>query len=296
LKPDGRFQKRTDKVNIYYIDGSYLPENRAVLSVNDLGLLRGYGVFDFLRTYNGRPFHLADHVARLIQSAKIIDLSLPCGENEMIDITINTLERNKTLEEANIRLVVTGGDSADSITPDNHSRLLVMVTDLHHCPEQWYREGAAAITTRGERYLPRAKSTHYLPAIRALSQARRQGAIESIYVDHNRHLLEGTTTNFFAFINGKLTTPGNSILLGITRQVILKLAAREFEVEIRDIHRDEIPTMDEAFITASNKQVVPVVRIDTYGIGDGRPGERTRRLMRLFSEYTRRYGQKGIQQ
>jgi branched-chain amino acid aminotransferase len=283
-------------MNVYYVDGSYLPENRAVLSVNDLGLLRGYGVFDFLRTYNGRPFHLRDHVARLIQSAKIIDLSLPCSENEMIDITMKTLERNKVPAEANIRLVVTGGDSADSITPDNRTRLLVMVTDLHHCPEQWYRDGAAVITTRGERYLPRAKSTNYLPAILALSRAHRQGAMESIYVDRDRHLLEGTTTNFFAFINGKLTTPGNSILLGITRQVILKLAAGEFEVEIRNIHRDEIPGMDEAFITASNKEVVPVVRIDERVISDGRPGERTRRLMRLFSEYTHRYGQEGIQQ
>jgi branched-chain amino acid aminotransferase len=283
-------------MNVYYVDGDYLPEDRAVLSVNDLGLLRGYGVFDFLRTYNGRPFHLTDHVARLNQSAKIIDLSLPCSENEMIDITMKTLERNKALAEANIRLVVTGGDSADSITPDNRTRLLVMVTGLHQCPEQWYREGAGVITSRGERYLPRAKSTNYLPAILALSRAHRQGAIESIYMDRDRHLLEGTTTNFFAFINGKLITPGNSMLLGITRQVILKLAAGEFDVEIRDIHQDEIPGMSEAFITASNKQVVPVVRIDERIIGEGRPGKRTRRLMQLFSTYTRQYGQGEIQQ
>ena len=283
-------------MNVYYVDGNYLPEDRAVLSVNDLGLLRGYGVFDFLRTYNGRPFHLADHVARLYQSAKIIDLSLPCSENEMIDIALKTFERNKALAEANIRLVVTGGASADSITPDNRTRLLVMVTDLHQCPEQWYRKGAAVITSRGERYLPRAKSTNYLPAILALAQARRQGAMESIYMDREGHLLEGTTTNFFAFINGRLTTPGNSILLGITRQVILKLAAGEFDAEIRDIHGDEIPGMEEAFITASNKQVVPVVRIDKHIIGDGRPGKRTRRLMQLFSAYTHQYGQEGIRQ
>jgi branched-chain amino acid aminotransferase len=282
---------RRDKMHIYYVDGSYLPENRAVLSVNDLGLLRGYGVFDFLRTYNGRPFHLEDHVARLIQSAKIIDLSPPCSEKEMVDITMRTLERNSTLTEANIRLVVTGGDSSDSITPEDRTRLLIMVTSLHHCPEEWYRDGAAIITTQDARYLPRAKSTHYLPAIRALSRARRQGAMESLYVDREKHLLEGTTTNFFAFINGKLITPGDSILLGITRQVILQLAAGEYDIEIRDIHRDEIPDMDEAFITASNKEVVPVVRIDQHVIGGGRPGKRTRRLMQLFAEYTHRYGQ-----
>lgn len=279
-------------MNIYYVDGNYLPEDRAVLSVNDLGLLRGYGVFDFLRTYNRRPFLLEDHVTRLAQSARLIGLSLPCRESDIIDITMETLNRNSGLAEANIRLVLTGGDSADSITPANRTRLLVMVTDLHPCPEKWYRDGVAVITTRHERYLPRAKSTSYLPAVLALSRARRQDAIESIYVDRGGRLLEGTTTNLFAFINGTLTTPGDAVLLGITRKVILQLADGQFAVQIRDIHQQEIDRMEEAFITASNKEVVPVVRMDGQVIGSGRPGKRTRLIMQLFAEYTRNYGQK----
>lgn len=277
-------------MNVYYVDGNYVPEDRAVLSVNDLGLLRGYGVFDFLRTYSRRPFHLEDHVARLAQSAKCIDMPLPCSESDIMDITVKTLERNSGITEANIRLVVTGGDSADSITPTDRTRLLIMITGLHICPEQWYTDGAAVITTRGERHLPRAKCTNYLPAVLALSQARLQGAMESIYVDRNGRLLEGTTTNFFAFIDGTLITPGDSVLLGITRKVVLKLADGEFAVEIRDIHREDIHHMEEVFITASNKEVVPVVRIDGHTIGSGRPGKRTRRIMQLFSEYTRNYG------
>lgn len=281
-------------MNIYYVDGSYLTEDRAVLSVTDLGLLRGYGVFDFLRTYNRRPFHLEDHVARLARSAGLIDLSLPCSESEIMDITMQTLERNGDLSEANIRLVVTGGESEDAITPADRTRLLVMVTDLHTCPDHWYRDGAAVITTRDERYLPQAKSTNYLPAIRALSRARRQGAMESIYVDRNGRLLEGTTTNYFAFIDGTLTTPGDAILPGITRQVVLQLAEKRFTVAIRDIHWEEIDRMEEVFITASNKEVVPIVRMDGRTIGNGRPGERTRRIMDAFAEYTRRYGQEEI--
>jgi branched-chain amino acid aminotransferase len=283
------------KVNIYYIDGSYLPENRAVLSVNDLGLLRGYGVFDFLRTYNRRPFLLKEHVARLSQSAGLIGLSLPCSESDIMDIAMETLERNSGLGEANIRLVLTGGDSEDSITPSDRTRLLIMVTGLHHCPEQWYRDGAAVITTRDERYLPRAKTTNYLPAVLALSQARRKGAMESIYVDRSGRLLEGTTTNLFAFIDGTLTTPGNAVLLGITRKVILQLADGRFAVKIRDIQQEEIHRMEEVFITASNKEVVPIVRMDEYTIGRGRPGERTRRIMQLFAEYTHRYAQDEIE-
>ena len=278
-------------MNIFYVDGSYLPEDRAVLSVNDLGLLRGYGVFDFLRTYNRRPFLLKDHVSRLAQSAGIIELSLPFSESEIMDITMETLERNNGLAEANIRLVLTGGDSADSITPADRTRLLVMVTGLHTCPEKWYRDGASVITTRDGRYLPRAKSTNYLPAVLALSRARRQGAMESIYVDPEGRLLEGTTTNLFAFIDGTLTTPGDDVLPGITRKVILQLAGEHFAVDIRDIHVEEIQHMEEVFITASNKEVVPVVRVDEHSIGSGRPGERTRRIMQFFADFTHRYGQ-----
>jgi branched-chain amino acid aminotransferase len=277
-------------VNIYYVDGRYIPEDRAVLPVKDLGLLRGYGVFDFLRTYHRRPFLLEEHVARLAQSAAYMELPLPCDEKAIIDAALETLERNSGLAEANIRLVVTGGDSEDAITPSDHTRLLIMVTEAHPCPAQWYHDGAAVSTTRDERYLPRAKSTNYLPAILALSRARRQGAMESIYVDRNGRLLEGTTSNFFAFIDGTLITPGDAVLLGITRKVILQLAEGRFAIEIRDIRQEDIARMDEAFITASNKEVVPVVRMDEHTIGSGRPGDQTRRIMQWFAEYTHRYG------
>lgn len=278
-------------MSTFYIDGEFLQEDQAAISVNDIGLLRGYGVFDFLRTYNRRPFYLEDHVARLANSARLIDLSLPCTEREVIDITMKTLEHNSNLTEANIRLVITGGISPDSITPAHKTKLLVMVTGLHHCPAEWYRDGAAVITTNDERYMPSAKSTNYIPGILALSRARQQGAIESIYVDRYGRLLEGTTTNLFAFIGNKLVTPGASILPGITRKVVLKLVEAEFEVEVRDIHRDELRILDEVFLTASNKEVVPVCRLDDYTISGGRPGERTRRIMDLFAGYTSRYGQ-----
>jgi branched-chain amino acid aminotransferase len=278
-------------MHVFYVDGEFLPENQAVISVNDIGLLRGYGVFDFLRTYNRRPFFLEDHIARLANSARLIGLTMPWSESEVFEVAMKTLARNMDLAEANIRLVVTGGISPDSITPADKTRLLVMVTDLHACPAEWYRDGAAIITTNDERYIPNAKSTNYIPGILALSRARQQGAIESIYVDRYGRLLEGTTANFFAFIGNKLVTPGISILPGITRKVVLKLVATEFDVEIRDIHRDEMRLMDEVFLTASNKEVVPVTRMDDRIMSDGKPGERTRRIMKLFADYTRDYGQ-----
>lgn len=277
-------------MNTFYIDGEFVPEEQSAISVNDMGILRGYGVFDFLRTYNRRPFYLEKHINRLATSAKLIDLKLPCGTDEIHDITMETLSRNDQ-SDANIRIVVTGGVSPDSITPQGNSKLLVMVTDLHPCPSEWYQKGAAIITTHDERYIPGAKTTNYIAAILALARARRQNAIESIYVDRYGRLLEGTTTNFFAFMDDKLITPGDAILPGITRQVVIELARKEFEVEIRDIQKEEMRLMDEVFITASNKEVVPIVRLDELMLSDGEPGQRTRRIMELFAAYTRDYGQ-----
>jgi branched-chain amino acid aminotransferase len=280
-------------MNIFCIDGEFVPENQAVLSVNDIGLLRGYGIFDFMRTYNRRPFYLEEHVARLANSARLTGLAMPWSQGQIVEMALKTLERNPELSDANIRLVITGGISADSITPENKTSLLIMVTDLHRCPPEWYQDGVVIITTHDERYMPRAKSTNYLPGILALARARQQGAIESIYIDRYGRLLEGTTSNLFAFIGDKLVTPGTAILPGITRKVVLELAEKEFEIEIRDIFRDEVRLMDEVFLSSSNKEVVPVVRMDELIFSGGKPGQRTRRLMQRFADYTHQYGQKG---
>ncbi|WP_373498376.1 aminotransferase class IV [Desulfococcus sp.] len=279
-------------MNIYYVDGEFVAEDRAAISVNDLGVIRGYGVFDFMRTYKMRPFFLEDHIRRLETSARLIELAMPRTRREIFGITMETLSRNRGhMTEAAVRIVITGGVSPDGITPPSAARLLVMVTPHHPCPAEWYRDGAAVITTPDERYLPGAKSTHYIPAILALSRAHRQGAMESLYVDRTHRLLEGTTSNVFAFIGERLVTPGASILPGITRQVVMALAGIEFNVEVRDIHRDEIRVMDEVFITSSNKEVVPVVSLDGLTVGDGSPGPRTRRIMELFAACTRAYGE-----
>ncbi|MBI9090992.1 MAG: aminotransferase class IV [Desulfobacterium sp.] len=276
-------------MDIYYIDGEFVTAEESTITVNDMALLRGYGVFDFMRTYGGKPFFLDGHVKRLIRSATLIGMTTPWSEQEIVDITMETLGRNNH-EESNVRIVITGGVSPDSITPQGHPSLLVMVTPLHALPEIWYTEGVKVITSHLERFIPDAKTTNYIPGIMALENAKKQNAIESIYVDRHGNLLEGTTTNFWAFIDNKLVTPATGMLPGITRKVILELADTEVEVEMRDIKKDEIRIMDEAFLTASNKEIVPVTEIDCVTIGDGTPGKHTQKLTQLFKEFTTRYG------
>ena len=276
-------------MNIYYVDGTYVEEDQAQIPVTDLSVLRGYGVFDFLRTYNGFPFHLTGHLNRLERSAKLIGLSLPDPVTKIKEIVLETLRRNSH-EESNIRLVVTGGQSHDGITPGNSPLLMVMVTEASRFPDAWYTEGVKVITSHLDRHIPGAKTIHYIPAILCQAEAHNQGAVEAIYVDRDGFVQEGTTSNFFGFIDNKLITPPRArVLPGITRQVVLEVAENEFEIEERLIHKDEIRLLDEAFITSSVKEVTPVRAINSVQLSDSSVGRKTRRVMELFNKYTSSY-------
>jgi branched-chain amino acid aminotransferase len=277
-------------MDIYYIDGEFVDEEKAAISVKDIIVLRGFGVFDFLITYNKRPFKLAEHVARLENSARNIGLELRVSSDEICTIVNDTVRRNLHHDESNVRIVYTGGVSSDGVTPEGNGKLMVMVTPRHLLPETVYTDGAKVITADIERFLPDAKSTSYLNAVYALQLANRADAIETVYVDRHQRVLEGTTSNIFFVQGNTLVTAGTDILPGITRQVILDLVRDRFQVELRDIGRNELDQVDEAFLTASNKEVVPVTRLDDRVIGGGVPGEKTREIMELFSEYTAAFG------
>jgi branched-chain amino acid aminotransferase len=272
-------------VEIYYIDGKFVSSDQAVIPVNDLAILRGYGVFDFLRTYNGRPLFLEEHIERLEQSAKHIGLDLLWSKAQLIDIVNQTLNKNSH-RESNIRVVVTGGASPDYLTPQGKPRLLVLVTKLPEQPPWWYTDGVKVITIDSVRNIPGAKSIDYIPATIALKEARDKNAIEAVYVDRDGYVLEGTTSNLFIFRGDRLITAGKSVLSGITRKVVLMITAQIFKAEIRNMAVEELLTADEVFITGSNKEIVPVVKVDDTTIGNGKPGKRTQTVRKRFADYT----------
>jgi branched-chain amino acid aminotransferase len=278
--------------NVYYLDGKFVPDGEAVFPIDDLGLLRGYGCFDFMRTYNGRVIFIREHVQRLLRSAAQIGIALPLSEEEWVRLVQETLQRNPPVESS-VRILVTGGSSADFITPQGRPRIAVMVAPLHPYPPEWYRDGAGVITVASTRAIPGAKTIDYIRAILVLAEAREKGAIEAVYVDPEGHVREGTTSNIFAFIGDRLVTPGTGILHGITRQKVLGLAEETYSVAVRDIARDELLRADEVFITSSNRLIVPIVRVDDAVIGAGRPGERTRAVMQAFTLFTDRLAKSG---
>jgi branched-chain amino acid aminotransferase len=272
-------------VDTYYVDGRFVPAEQAVIPVNDLALLRGFGVFELIRTHGGHPFLLEEHLQRLEHSARRLHLPLTHDREALRQIVQQTLDRNRHLPEANIRVVVTGGPSADFTTPMGQSRLLVLISPLPAHPAWWYRQGVKIVLLTTERELTDAKSTNYLTATLAQHTAAERGAVEAVYMDRHGWVQEGTTSNLFAFIGEHLVTPGRGVLAGITRQAILRLAAASFSTQVRDLSRRELLSSDEVFITGTNKGIVPVVRVDEHIIGNGQPGPRTLQLMASLADY-----------
>lgn len=272
---------------VYYVNGQFLPAEQASLGLNDLGVVRGYGVFDLLRTYGPVPFRLGDHLDRLVRSAEQIELGLPCSAAEIEQIVHTTLARNGHPHDITIRIVVTGGPSASFLMPEDKPTLLVMLAPINLPNPALFETGASLISARVERWMPTVKSLNYATAVVALRKARNAGAVEALYRSHDDVLSECMTSNFFAFKDGRLITAREGVLDGVTRKVALEVAEDAFEIEYRNLRYDELAGVDEAFITSTTKEIMPIVRVDDVQIGDGRVGPGTQRMREMFKTAVR---------
>jgi branched-chain amino acid aminotransferase len=274
---------------IYYVNGCFVPASQAAVSVGDLGLVRGYGVFDVLRTYNRVPFALRRHLERLQRSAQQIDLPLPATIDRLEQLVYECLARNAGIEPAvdvTVRLIVTGGSAASFMLPEGESSLMIIVAPVRAVAAGYYSEGASLITVDIPRFMPSVKSINYISAILGQKQARQAGAVEALYCTRDGIISECTTSNFFVVHEGQLITPDQDVLAGITRNVAIELAADLGEVVLRPILRQELAEVDEAFITSTTKEIMPIARVDDIRIGSGRPGPYTQRLAELFRSFT----------
>lgn len=272
-----------DNTPLWYINGHWVHPREATISINDVAVLRGYSAFEALRTYNRRPFHLDEHLARLYRSAEHIELEIPWTREHITAIVQEIIARN-VYKHASIRLLVTGGETEDNILPVGKPTLAVLISPLGERDMERFALGIKLITTSLQRTAPEAKTTSYVSAIRALKEAKRHNATDALFVSEQGHVLEGTRSNFFIFRGDTLVTPRSGILIGITRNVVLDLARGRFPIEERPILLEELRQADEAFITSSSREIVPVVQIDDLVIANGKPGQRTYELEQRFIE------------
>lgn len=277
------------------IDGRLVAAESAQVSVFDRGFLYGDSVFESLRSYHGVPFALDEHLARLKRSAERVAIDVPVALETLRSEMLAALTAHGT-SDSYLRLTLTRGTGRSlGLDPELAEKPLrvILVTDLVQPPAEIYELGISAITHRVERPgdvagVAEAKIGNYLVAVMAMRAARALGAREALLEDRYGHILEGAASNFFAVFSGVLVTAPQSapILSGITREQVLSLArARDLKVDLRPIARLELASADEAFVTSSIRELVPVVSIDGLRVGDGTPGPVTRELLRAYREH-----------
>ena len=271
-----------------YLNRAILPVSRARLHFNDIVLLRGYGAFEFLRTYHGVPFLLKEHFARLTRTAHALGLTVPVTERQF-KTAIRTLIAKNNMKEANVRVILTGGTTPDGMSLAATPTFSILTEPLTPLSPALYKKGIKLITHEHQREFPEVKTTNYLTAMTLQTLKKAEGAFEILYVSRGK-VLEATTSNFFLFKGNTLVTPKRNVLIGTTRNFVLALAKPFYTIEERDIQTRELRSASEAFITATNKEILPVVRIDNQKIGSGRVGTNTMWLLKLFRDRTQNFG------
>jgi branched-chain amino acid aminotransferase len=276
-----------------YLDGKFVDEAEAKVSVFDHGLLYGDGVFEGIRLYGGNVFRLEEHLERLEYSAKAILLTLPLSRKELSWATCETCRQNG-LTDAYIRLVVTRGVGDLGLAPWLCAKpsIFIIASKITLYPREHYDNGLAIVTVPTRRIGPAAlpptiKSLNYLNNILGKIEARQFGALEAIMLNDQGYVAECTADNVFIVHKGEILTPGASqgALKGITRGSMFDIA-KELGVPIREANlmRYDIWCADECFLTGTGAEVIPVVKLDGREIGTGKPGPVTQRVLKAFRQ------------
>ena len=281
-----------DPKDIVYVNGSFLPRAEARVSVEDRGFVFGDGVYEVLRVINGWAFATRFHNQRLERSLDGVRITLAKGDSpaRFVEIGRQLLKDNNLLQgEATLYMQITRGATtrAHNFPPPGIAPTVYISVARFKPYFDLAQSGAPAIThpdLRWERC--DLKTLNLLPNVLASQTATERGAFEAMLI-RDGVVTEGTKTNFFGVVNGSLRThpSDNHILPGITRSVLRDLA-RDLSIELDEtpIKATEIPKLTELFLTGTTTDVMPVVRLDDKPVGNGKPGELTRKLQRVLAE------------
>jgi branched-chain amino acid aminotransferase len=278
------------------VNGEITSAELARVSVLDNGFLFGDAVYETLRTYGGRPFHFDRHLARLRRSARRLAIPLPEGDGGLTQ-DADLLLRRAANSESYLRIIVTrgAGDASYRFERVKGPTIVMLVKPYEPLPDRYYTEGVSVIVSSVRRNHPRAldpaiKSCNLINNILATQEAQAKGAMEPILLNETGEVAEGAGSNVFLVKDGALVTPPleAGILPGVTRQVVLELAqGRETTVREEPVSVKDLLAADEAFITSTLKELVPIVSVDGAPLGRSRPGPVTLRLLESFREYAR---------
>jgi len=283
-----------------YIDGKFVPEEEARISVFDHGLLYGDGLFEGIRVYNREVFMLEAHLKRLYNGAKVIRLEIPLSPEELGKKVCETVKLNG-ISDGYVRLVVTRGKGDLGLSPSKtvDPNVIIIASTLKIYPDEVYQNGLKLVTVSTRRnnpdsLSPQIKSLNYLNHILAHLEVLHAGADEGLVLNDSGYVTECVVDNFFVVLDGAVITPptNSGALNGITRLVVFELC-KDLGIEIREeqLSLVECYTADECFLTGTAAEIAPVTYLDDRPVGvDGTPGPVTVKLMKAFKEFTKTHG------
>lgn len=282
----------SDSLKIW-LDGDIVNQEEAKISVFDHGLLYGDGIFEGIRFYNHRVFKLEEHIERLIKSAKAILLDLPWSHEEICQATVDTINANG-LTAGYVRLVITRGTGGLGLNPYlcKTPSMFIIASAIQLYPEEHYENGLELITCATRRptpasLSPQVKSLNYLNNVMAKVECIKAGVLEGLMLNEQGYVAECTGDNIFIVSNGTIFTPpiSDGALDGITRSTIFELCEKlGYTIQEKTLTRYDVYTADESFLTGTAAEVIPCVGLDDRKIGNGTPGEMSKKLVSAFRE------------
>lgn len=270
---------------LHYLNGRFVREDELLISPRDIGFSRGFGVFNHLKTYNGRPFKLEENLARLMRSAELIGLKHNYSIKQLAGIVKELLSKNDDGNDKEVRIILSGGVS-NSLLQVSEATLLMIVDPLSLLEREIYEKGVKLNLVKFTRYIPESKSTSYIEGVRQTWIGKQGGFYQPLFYS-DFQVYEAAKSNVFVVREKKIYTPKSNIFKGGTRDALVNDLKNELKIIEEDFKLDFLLNADEIFLASSGKEIVPVVKIDGTTIGNGEVGEITKMVIRTFLELTR---------
>jgi branched-chain amino acid aminotransferase len=289
-------------LNLVFINGRFVPENKATVSIFDFGYLYGDGVFETMRAYNGFIFKLDAHLTRLSHSANQIRIPIPYGLGSIKNLCYQILKKNH-LKNASLRITLSRGVGKTRFNPLSCKKptFSILANPFTGYPKSFYHQGIKTNLLREyffppEKQTPKIKSCNYQPNVLAKIKVSRKNLQETLFFNQKGHMVEGITSNLFIVKNKKLLTPSlaTGCLNGITRNTVIKIARTTLKLRVKETHfsSKEIFSSHECFLTNSLMEIIPVVQVEEKVIRNGKPGKITLDLLELYGKLVQNQSKK----
>ena len=265
-------------------NNAWLKAEKASVSLQDVGFLRGFGIFDFFRIMSGRPIFLMDHLDRFLASAQKMGIQHSYSK-ETLKLLIEELATMSKDECLGVKMILTAGDSLNGFDPIGESNLYILPQVFSFADPV---RGMKLMSIEYQREMADIKSLNYAFALRNWAEVKAKGFDDVIYHTHAHGVSESSRSNLFFVKDGVFHTPQSNILEGITRKHVMDLIQQKYTLKLGDYSLEEFMQADEVFTTGSTKRVVPITQIDNHIIHSGKRGPYTEEIFGRFEELGKR--------